>query len=100
MSVKKVVQYVSAVCVIVATAMCWWEEFLSVVLMVLAGWLLLPMVVVVVVSWFMNLKARKALFVLDSIALATRVVHRQLSRCRSLVLRMVMPLPLNFSCDR
>ena len=75
MSVKKVVQYVSVVCVLVATAMCWWEEFLFVVLMVLAGWLLLPMVVVVVVSWFMNLKARKTLFVLDSIALVFLIAY-------------------------
>ena len=30
----------------VATALCWWEEFLFVVLMIMAGWLLLPMVVV------------------------------------------------------
>ena len=55
-NIWKVVQYVSAVCVMVATALCWWDEFLFVVLMVLAGWLLLPMVVVVVVSWFMNLR--------------------------------------------
>lgn len=75
MSVKKVVQYVSAVCVIVATALCWWEEFLFVILMVLAGWLLLPMVVVVVVSWFMNLKVRKALFVLDSVALVFLIAY-------------------------
>ena len=46
-----------------------------VVLMVLAGWLLLPMVVVVVVSWFMNLKARKTLFVLDSIALVFLIAY-------------------------
>ena len=75
MSFKKVVQYVSAVCVMVATALCWWEEFLFVVLMVLAGWLLLPMVVVVVVSWIMNLKARKALFVLDSVALVFLIAY-------------------------
>lgn len=75
MSVKKVVQYLSALCVMVATALCWWDEFLFVVLMVLAGWLLLPMVVVVVVSWFMNLKARKALFVLDSVALVFLIAY-------------------------
>ena len=75
MSVKKVVQYLSALCVIVATVLCWWEEFLFVVLMVLAGWLLLPMVVVVVVPWFMNLKVRKALFVLDSIALVFLIAY-------------------------
>ena len=46
-----------------------------VVLMVLAGWLLLPMVVVVVVSWIMNLKARKALFVLDSVALVFLIAY-------------------------
>ena len=46
-----------------------------VVLMVLVGWLLLPMVVVVVVSWFMNLKARKALFVLDSVALVFLIAY-------------------------
>ena len=59
----------------VATALCWWEEFLFVVLMVLAGWLLLPMVVVVVVSWIMNLKGRKALFVLDSVALVFLIAY-------------------------
>ena len=75
MSVKKVVQYVSAVCVMVATTLCWWDEFLFVILMVLAGWLLLPMVVVVVVSWFMNLKLRKALFVLDSVALVFLIAY-------------------------
>ena len=75
MSVKKVVQYLSALCVIVATALCWWEVFLFVVLMVLVGWLLLPMVVVVVVSWIMNLKARKTLFVLDSIALVFLIAY-------------------------
>ena len=74
-NIWKVVQYVSAVCVMVATALCWWEEFLFVVLMVLAGWLLLPMVVVVVVSWIMNLKARKTLFVLDSIALVFLIAY-------------------------
>ena len=83
MSFKKVVQYVSAVCVMVATALCWWEEFLFVVLMIMAGWLLLPMVVVVIVSWFMNLKKRgrrasacnKALFVLDSVALVFLIAY-------------------------
>ncbi|MBR3489207.1 MAG: hypothetical protein IKH33_07795 [Bacteroidales bacterium] len=74
-NIWKVVQYVSVVCVMVATALCWWEEFLFVVLMVLAGWLLLPMVVVVVVSWIMNLKVRKALFVLDSVALVFLIAY-------------------------
>ncbi len=83
MSVKKVVQYLSALCVMVATALCWWEEFLFVVLMIMAGWLLLPMVVVVIVSWCMNLKKRKrrssagnnALFVLDSVALVFLIAY-------------------------
>ena len=74
-NIWKCVQYLSAVCVMVATALCWWDEFLFVVLMVLAGWLLLPMVVVVVVSWIMNLKARKTLFVLDSIALVFLIAY-------------------------
>ena len=39
------------------------------------GWLLLPMVVVVVVSWIMNLKVRKALFVLDSVALVFLIAY-------------------------
>ena len=81
-NIWKVVQYVSAVCVMVATALCWWEEFLFVVLMVLAGWLLLPMVVVVVVSWFMNLKVRKALFVLDSIALVFLIAYLTLGNAQ------------------
>ena len=81
-NIWKVVQYVSAVCVMVATALCWWDEFLFVVLMVLAGWLLLPMVVVVVVSWFMNLKVRKALFVLDSIALVFLIAYLTLGNAQ------------------
>lgn len=80
-NIWKVVQYVSAVCVMVATALCWWDEFLFVVLMVLAGWLL-PMVVVVVVSWFMNLKARKALFVLDSVALVFLIAYLTLGNAQ------------------
>ena len=83
MSFKKVVQYISVVCVMVATALCWWEEFLFLVLLIMAGWLLLPMVVVVIVSWCMNLKTRgrrtsagnNVLFVLDSVALLFLVAY-------------------------
>ena len=82
-SIWKGVQYLSAVCVMIATALCWWEELLFVVLMIMAGWLLLPMVVVVIVSWCMNLKKRKrrssagnnALFVLDSVALVFLIAY-------------------------
>ena len=67
----------------IATALCWWEELLFVVLMIMAGWLLLPMVVVEIVSWFMNLKKRgrrtsagnNALFVLDSVALVFLIAY-------------------------
>ena len=82
-SIWRGIQYLSALCVIVATAISWWEEFLSLVLLLLAGWLLLPMVAVVVVSWFMNFKKQgrrtsagnKALFVLDSVALLFLIAY-------------------------
>ena len=72
---QKVVQYVSAVCVMVATALCWWNEFYFLILLIIAGWLLLPMVVVVIVSWCINLKTRKTLFVLDSVALLFLIAY-------------------------
>ena len=84
MSFKKLAQYVSAVCVMVATALCWWNVFYFLILLILAGWLLLPMVVVVIVSWCMNLRrlvrrtsegGDNALFVLDSVALVFLIAY-------------------------
>ena len=84
MSFKKLAQYVSAVCVMVATALCWWDVFYFLILLILAGWLLLPMVVVVIVSWCMNLRrlvrrtsegGDNALFVLDSVALVFLIAY-------------------------